>query len=104
MGVTKSAKRKPTPPDSIKLNTASSSQEFQSNRAVIKGHDIATNGLRCFVSLAGEHDDVAAPGQLEGPCDGRATVAHSQDVGLSDDPRHHSVDDRLGRLRTRIIR
>ena len=58
-GVTNSEKRKATPPDSIRLSTATSSQQLACDDAIVERHDELADGLGRLVSLAGDDDHVA---------------------------------------------
>src|ERR1035437_9454479 len=56
-GVRSSAQRKPTPPDSIRLNI-SSPQQLQRYDAIIEFGDHVTDRLGGLVTLSGDHHDV----------------------------------------------
>src|SRR5215218_2480636 len=61
--------------------------------------------LPLLVALAGDHDDVARLGQLDRLGDRRAAVGFAFHVKRSAaHAAHDLVDDRLGRLRARVIR
>ena len=83
-------------------------ERLDGGRALVPGPRAVRPDDRALVALAGQQDDVARPGPLEGGLDGRAAVGDEQQVvaapaagGLG--PAGDGVEDRLAVLATRIL-
>src|ERR1019366_4929977 len=85
-GVRSSAQRKPTPPDSIKLNI-SSPQQLQRYDAIVEFSDHVTDRLGGLVTLAGDHDHVPGCRRLDRHADRTTAIGLSADDGTRRDSR-----------------
>src|ERR1700677_1252310 len=91
-GVRNSATRNATPPDSIKLSTSHSPQQFLRHHSIIKGDHLIAPCLGRFVSLGRDHAHVPGSGALYGESDGPPTIALANDLSARHATRHHCIN------------
>src|ERR1700691_1798647 len=103
-GVSKSAQRNPTPPDSIKLNTTHSPQQFLRYHAIYQWDHELTDRLGRFVALTRDHHHVSRAGALDGQRNGQAPIALAKLPSIRPAPRHHRINDVIWLLRSGVIR